>query len=227
MTFAKSIDLLQMVPGSSGEVMPFIIQPIMRPFQTDVFGYEVLYRGRSSSKWRDVDLKMLRFLSRIKVRVSLFVNLANETILTIDEDLLFAANRLNSIFFEWSEVVSNEEDFKHIVDKINAWTKRGLRFVIDDFGAGRDGFERLFAVERIAAVKLDGKFFRHATQNAMAEKIVEHVIKACSGNGILTVAEAVETASDYDLAEGLGFDLVQGRYVDGYHADRQTIHAHA
>lgn len=213
----QSIPLLDLTSVRPSEMLPFHVQPLLRPSTANVFGFEVLYRGvhpTSPEGWISVDETVLGFLSSAKMDVTLFINLSNRTILTIDEALLFAAHAKNSIYFEWSEVISDESQFREIIRKIADWTQRGLRFVIDDFGAGRDGFERLFAIESVTAIKFDGGFFRMASVNPMARNLVEHVIRECRNKDILTVGECIETASDYQLAERLGLDLVQGFYVD-------------
>lgn len=211
-----SIPLLQMATACPTEQLPFIVQPLLQPRNGEIFGWEVLYRGTHpvNRDWTGIDTSMIRFLANHKMSVSLFVNLSNDTVLTIDEDLLFAASKKNSLFFEWSEVISEEPKFKAVIRKINDWTKRGLRFVIDDFGAGRDGFERLFAIDRITAIKFDGAFFRTASHNLFASKMIEHIINECAGKDILTVAECVESERDYRFAESLGIDLAQGYFVD-------------
>ncbi|HJV75087.1 MAG TPA: EAL domain-containing protein [Noviherbaspirillum sp.] len=213
----EQLHTLQAEAAKPYDKPPFRVQPLLSPHNVGVFGYEVLYGGVHPSDalgWVEVDYALLRYLARYKMNASLFVNLSNQTILSIDEELLRAAHACNDLYFEWSEVVAEESQFKEIIRRINRWTERGLRFVIDDFGTGRDGFERMFAVERITALKIDGGFFRMASKNSMARNLVANVINECAKKSILTVAECVETEDDFRLAQSIGFDLVQGYYVD-------------
>lgn len=216
-----SISLLEVTLTHPDEILPFIAQPLLSPRGADVFGYEVLYRGThptNAQGWTGVDQLLLQYLAKFKMCATLFVNLSNHSILTIDDEQLFAAHANNDIYFEWSEVVAEESQFKKIIQKLNSWTTYGLRFVVDDFGAGRDGFERLFAIECVSGVKFDGGFFRRASINPMARNLVEHVINECAQKQILTVGECIETAADLQLAQELGFNLVQGFYVDDLYA---------
>lgn len=212
----SSIPLFEMAIAQPVEALPFIAQPLLQPRNSEVFGFEVLYRGvhPTDKNWTSIDESVLRWLAKNKISAPLFVNLSNDTIMSIDEKLLFEAHSKNTIFYEWSEVVSDQRQFLQITEKINQWTQDGLRFVIDDFGAGRDGFERLFKLGQVTAVKFDGGFFRTALENPLARKMIEHIVTECALTGILTVAECIETENEYRFAESLGFDLAQGFYVD-------------
>lgn len=193
--------------------LPFGAQPLANG-RSVLYGYELLYCGPKGRGWAAIDEIALRALGGDRAHAPLFVNLSNETILTIDEGLLFAAHANNNIYFEWSEAVVEQAAFRVIVTKINRWIRQGLRFVIDDFGSGRDGFERMFALDAISALKFDGALFRAATKNAMARSMVVHVVDECRKKNILTVAECIESAQDFELARSLGMDLMQGYYVD-------------
>lgn len=211
-----SVPLRDLAKERPHAVLPFIAQPLLQPHSNEVFGYEVLYRGPhpADKNWRAIDESVLAHLAQTKMTAPLFVNLSNDTILTIDEEVLFAVHHKNIVYFEWSEALSDERKFRSVIDKINDWTKRGLRFVIDDFGAGRDGFERLFAVERVTAVKFDGGFFNTALNNPMASKMLEHIVAECANRNILTVGECIETEMGYRFAASLGLDLAQGYFID-------------
>jgi len=219
-SMTPSIPLIELAEQRTSTILPFIAQPLLQPRNREVYGFEVLYRGvKGDNSWLRIDESMLIYLSQHKLNATLFVNLSNDTVLGIDSGLLFSAAAKNTIYFEWSESVSSEEVFRQVIARINDWSQQGLSFVIDDFGAGRDGFERLFSIDKVAAIKFDGSFFRMASQNPFARKLVSHIILECANKQIMTVGECVETSDEFRLAESLGVDLVQGFYVDAlYHA---------
>lgn len=194
--------------------IPYIVQPIVRAFDFSPFGYEILYRGRHPVVWKSVDKAMLRFLAKHTVDIPLFLNLSNETVLSLDENLLFEAHERNSIFLEWSEMVVAESKFEQIKSLLKRWGDRGLRIVIDDFGKGRDALERMFAFDSIHAIKVDGHLVNVMEKNALACDIVGHLVRNCKNRGIQTVAECIETHAQYKLIEKMGFDMVQGYYID-------------
>jgi EAL domain-containing protein (putative c-di-GMP-specific phosphodiesterase class I) len=197
------------------QALPFIAQPLYSARDREIFGYESLYAGATRpTSWTEVDVSMLSFLSSFQIDVPLFVNLSNETICSIDEEMVFEAHRINNIFFEWSEVMIDDAAYTQIIAKLNAWGKKGLRIVIDDLGAGRDGLHRILAVEYVTAVKFDGDFFRKSETNRFAKSMIESMVKLCDVHKILTVAECVETHQHYLAAQSLGVDFIQGFYID-------------
>lgn len=216
------LHILQPESKQSIGSVPFIVQPLLSIRDHSLHAYEVLYRGIHPTHpdgWVDVDIALLRHLARFRMSNPLFVNLSNQTILSVDEDLLFAAHARNKLVFEWSEAVTEDAKFKEIIRNINRWSQRGLQFAIDDFGAGRDGLERMFAVNHVSVVKIDGGFFQRALQDSMARNLVKCFISECAKKKILTLAEWVESPADFELAQSIGVDLVQGFYVDYLHAE--------
>lgn len=200
--------------------LPFIAQPLYNARDNCIFGYEALYSGSRSVPWVTVDECMVRYLASTHVDVPLFINLSNETICTIDEELIFEAHRLNNVFYEWSEMMSDDRAHETVVKKLNAWAYKGLRIVIDDFGAGRDGLQRIFSVEHITAIKIDGDLFQRSETNRFAKSILDSLVRLCDDQKILTVAECVETQQQFLLAQNIGVDFIQGYYID------DMCHAH-
>lgn len=204
----------RLAKSALNEELPFIVQPLYDARDRSIFGYEALYSGSRPAPWAAVDRCMVRYLATTHVDVPLFINLSNETICTIDEELIFEAHRLNNVFYEWSEMMSDDLAHQAVVKKLNAWANKGLRLVIDDFGAGRDGLQRIFSVEHITAIKIDGDLFQRSETNRFAKSILESLVRLCEDQKILTVAECVETQQHFMLAQNLGVDFIQGFYID-------------
>lgn len=191
------------------------MQPIVRLSDCGIFGHELLYRGMRPVNWSVVDHHMLCYLGGSALGLApLFVNLSNETLMAAQPEILLAAARTNRVFFELSEAHSNHVSASSIAEKVNALSGQGVRFAIDDFGAGVDGFARLLALDEIAVIKLDGALVRLAQERRTSEVMLSAVIGQWHSLGILTVAECVETPELLETAHRLGVDLVQGRYVD-------------
>lgn len=195
-------------------VHPFCLQPIVTVGHFKPFGYEILYRGKHPADWIAVDTLMLEFLSQHAVKAPLFVNLSNEAVLTVDDQLLFRAHEINEIYFEWSEVVVDEMTFQNILARLVAWSERGLRIMVDDFGKGRDCFERMFAFKDIAGIKLDGSLVKLAMHNHFARDVLRKIVADCKSKGMITIAECIETVGHHEVSMDLGVALVQGWYVD-------------
>lgn len=91
----------------------------------------------------------------------------------------------------------------------------GARVALDDFGAGRDGLERLYAIRNVVAVKIDREFLLTCMQRQDACRMLTMLIAQWRSEGIRSVAEGVETESMFEFARKMNVDLVQGWFVDG------------
>lgn len=206
--------------------MPFIVQPIISSTTLQPYGYEILYRGKHPKNWQIVDMTMLRFLSQYSVPQPLFVNLSNQTILSLDERLLFAAHARNTLYLEWSESVIDEVKFERIKFLLSNWAEKGLRIVIDDFGKGRDAFDRLFSFDKVHAIKIDGQLMKTMESNAFARKMMSLVVATCKEKGICTIAECIETPAQFSAMLALGVEQQQGWYIDKLFAgtEKRPVH---
>lgn len=208
-------------PSPAAESLVYEMQPIAYLHSMQVFGYELLYRGPRPASWAAVDRQLLHFLASGSIGLPpLFVNLANETLLSEDQERFVAAAQSNDLFFELSEEHASAARQLCISEQVNDLSERGVRFAIDDFGSGVDGFGRLFALDQIAIIKLDGSLVRLAAARATAAAMLRNVISHWREFDILTVAECIETPEMLDLSRNLGVDLVQG-----YHVDSLVAHA--
>jgi len=90
----------------------------------------------------------------------------------------------------------------------------GAKMALDDFGAGRDGLERLYAVRNVTAVKIDREFLLTCMQRQDARRMLSMLISQWRREGIKSVAEGVESEAMFAFARGLDVDLVQGWFVD-------------
>jgi EAL domain-containing protein (putative c-di-GMP-specific phosphodiesterase class I) len=143
----------------------FRAQPIVRTHNREIFGYELLYRAQHPNDWSAVDSSLLRYLAEHEVAVPVFVNLSNDLLRNLDEGLVVAAHMRNDVYFEWSEIMCDEAAFQTTVAQIERLVQRGVRLVIDDFGSGRDGFQRIASVPQLFAAKIDGAFFHKSRRS--------------------------------------------------------------
>ncbi|MBK4735944.1 EAL domain-containing protein [Noviherbaspirillum pedocola] len=200
-------------PVASG--VPYKFQPIVRIGSNTVFGYEILYRGPKVIDWNDVDRMILSYLSSAARGLpTLFVNLSNEAFLQAPIEQLLTAATKNDVYFELSESIPSLELFDAIAAKVNRLTDLGVRFAVDDFGAGHDGLGRTFALQSIAVVKVDGAMLHQAMLHKKNADMLQRVVAQWKQDGTVTVAECIETADMLSFATQLDFDLVQGWHVD-------------
>lgn len=198
-----------------GEDLQFELQPILSLATGAAMGYELLYRGLHPEDWRDIDATLLRYLTRVHLDLPLlFVNISNEGLLREKVVHFEAASLKNRVVFELSESINGVRLNKAITRRVNEMMSAGVRFALDDFGAGRDGLERLYSMSQTTAVKVDSGFLRLCMAKPDAAKTLAFLLNQWRGNGIMSIAEGVETPQIFDFAKAVGADMVQGFHVD-------------
>lgn len=215
--------------NSGGEYVRFELQAIARAGDLSVYGYEFLYRGdaepTSSAQWMAVDRAVLRYLAEESEcdGKPCFVNLSHESLLITEEASFATACARNNLRFEMSEAVAESAVFDQVCEKINRLSSLGIQFAIDDFGAGLDGSRRLYALDSVAAIKVDRGLLVCAAGRPRAARMLEASVASWKSAGITTVAEGVESPELLEFAQRLGFDLVQGWHIDTIDPPRQAL----
>lgn len=104
------------------------------------------------------------------------------------------------------------EDLDALREAIERWRRAGYALSLDDIGPdtlhGRELLTLPFTV-----VKLDKDAVRAWLEDRDCDRFVPSVIEAAKANGLLVIAEGVESAEDWTRIGDLGADQVQGFYV--------------
>lgn len=206
----------------AGTMLRFEAQPILSLRGDEVVGYELLYRSTIPCDWADVDAALVRYLQVAQGHPTLFVNLSDQGLLAASVDELVQAAACNMVVFELSESVSGYAQRERIAEKVNALIERGVRVAIDDFGAGRDSLERLYAIGPTAAVKIDRLFLQTCARRGDAASTLQHLIQQWRSAGVMSIAEGIESSTLYEFARALGCDMVQGWHVDSIVEQRKA-----
>lgn len=195
--------------------LTFELQPIVFGNGITPFGYEMLIRGRRGQTWLEIDRRVLRYLhEHTGLLPPLFVNLANESLLSIpDEEFVRATNGRN-VIFEISETHTESTAFDKIAEKVNNLIELGVRFAIDDFGSGRDGLQRLYSLPHVSVVKIDGAFLINCMRRSDASLVLQGLVAQWRRDNILVVAECVESSEILQFANRIGIELAQGWHID-------------
>lgn len=88
----------------------------------------------------------------------------------------------------------------------------GVRFAIDDFGTGHASLAYLRRLP-VQVIKIDRSFVAEVTSSPADRAIVEAVAALARGLGCVTVAEGIETESQYRVLRELGVDRGQGYWI--------------
>jgi EAL domain-containing protein (putative c-di-GMP-specific phosphodiesterase class I)/GGDEF domain-containing protein len=128
------------------------------------------------------------------------------------EEILSANTLTNdAVCFELNEryQVRQNQIFQ---DFLVNFKERGFKLALDDFGAGFSSFE-LFYHSEPDVVKFD-RFLIHGIDNDLRKKtFCTHIVNMAKMLGVLIIAEGVETAAEFSTCQKIGFDLIQGYYI--------------
>lgn len=106
-------------------------------------------------------------------------------------------------------LVINPLQARRAIDRLELY---GVKFSIDDFGAGFTSFKYLKTF-RIAEIKMDKEFVSEMTPSSFDAILISSIASFCNGMKIRMVAEGVETAANCELLLSLGCAIGQGYYI--------------
>ncbi|MCP5156580.1 MAG: EAL domain-containing protein [Ectothiorhodospiraceae bacterium] len=145
------------------------------------------------------------------------INLSGQSM--VDETLAdhvlecLGAHRLPGtvVCFEITETaaISNFRQASAFIERMRA---SGVRFALDDFGAGLSSFGYLKNLP-VDFLKIDGQFVRDIVRDPVDFAMVKSIVGIGQVLNIHTVAERVEDESTLDMLRGIGVDYAQGYHV--------------
>lgn len=104
------------------------------------------------------------------------------------------------------------KDLGTCLDILTRLRLKGPTLSIDDFGTGYASMEHLKQMP-FEELKIDRAFVNGASKDDTARAILESSIFLAKQLNMATVAEGVETESDWDLVAALDCDVIQGYYI--------------
>ena len=142
------------------------------------------------------------------------INLSSQS-LSDEEFLEFVLAQLRetgivpqSICFEITETafIAKFDQTKRIVTALKA---TGIRFALDDFGAGLSSFRYLKALP-VDYLKIDGSFIKDMMNDPLDDAIVKAIVDVSCKLNAQTIAKSVETTSLAEHLKELHVDHAQG-----------------
>lgn len=232
-------------------------QPIVRADNGEIYSYEALMRARDMQGITPFHiLKYAEITDRLsEVEQYTFLNVLNyirEHKDLFDGKLVFI-NSMPSVHIDPVKegeisgllemlsdkvVVEMTEDSEYDDSELNSIKEkyRGLniRIAIDDYGTGYSNISNLLRYTP-NYVKIDRSLLSGIQNNPNKKHFVREIIDFCHENGILALAEGVETSEELRTVILLGADLIQGFYLARPNAEvlqalpyelREEIRAH-
>ena len=144
-----------------------------------------------------------------------FINVVPSTIVEPKRDLTITMEELDRAGLRPQqitlEVVETDKvhDHRRLRDILRYYRKAGFKVALDDVGAGYSSLLSLLRL-RPDYIKLDGELVRRAATSSLAAKIMTDLAETARQNGIITIAEGVETPRQFRLVVESGIRITQG-----------------
>jgi len=205
----------------------FAFQPIVDSHARTVYSHEALVRGlhdepayqvinRSPGNQKQAfdaacRVKAIEVAARIGMHTHLNLNLLSCTALKVAVSLNSTVEAANRCSFPLERIIVelSINDYANFAQVFKEYRQLGLKFAIDDFGAGYSG---LFLLSDFPPdiVKLDMELVRGIRSHTPRHGIVHTIAQACVDLGIDLVVEGVETVDEFNWFNDLGVQLYQG-----------------
>lgn len=103
-------------------------------------------------------------------------------------------------------------DTAHALENLTRLRMRGFGLSIDDYGTGYSNMQQLSRIA-FTELKIDASFVKDLSRNKSLRIIVESSIDMAHKLRVESVAEGVESQSDWDTLKEMGCDVAQGYFI--------------
>ncbi len=209
-------------------------QPIVNPFNREVYAYEALVRGTDGAPAGEIlrrvnaenlyafdqacRVKAIELASELglvdngaRLSINFLPNAVYRpetcirTTLKVARRVGFPTDRLIFEVTEGEQVTNRE----HLASIIRSYKEMGFITAIDDFGAGYAGLN-LLAEFQPDVLKVDMELTRRVQTDAVRQAILRSIVDVCRSLRIKVIAEGIETIEEMSFLEQLGIRMFQG-----------------
>ncbi len=103
------------------------------------------------------------------------------------------------------------DDFEEVKQVMQCLEKRGIRFYLDDFGTGYSNLSSMLSLP-FEVIKFDQSLVQMMDNGRSGYRTIELLTQIMHENGMVVVAEGIETAQQVQSARETGVDRIQGFY---------------
>ena len=212
-------------------------QPIVDLYSGEVFGYEMLARGKGvffspehlfakAAEYgmsAEVEMccrmaalqKITGFPEEILKNRHFFINISPEVFNDPDFQEEFTVSSVDSLGLDPSKIVMEitettaVNDFEDFEKIVRYYMSQGFHIAVDDFGSGHSGLITLVTVTP-DFMKIDREIVRGVGQSSYKQKLLQAVSNFSDSVGSNVIAEGVETWDELKTVFRLGIRYVQG-----------------
>ncbi len=220
-----------------GKIVPFF-QPIyhLKPFK--VLGFEALSRPQTGSLLANpellfkealkyglyFDVEMVGWRKAIKAfrdefslnKEFLFLNcnpylVESQKFGSVKDLFSEYGLSMGKVFLEITERSAISE-YDVFFERLKDYRDSGFRIAVDDVGGGYSSLESIVQTHP-EVVKIDRHIVSGMVADPFKRSIVKLIVAFCRENGIISVAEGIETKEDLEILLELGVDAGQGYFL--------------
>ena len=101
--------------------------------------------------------------------------------------------------------------YENFLRQVAHYRHQGFKIAVDDVGAGYSSLDVIMQTKP-EVVKIDRHIILGLAQDHFKRSLVRLIVEFCQENGIICIAEGIETKQDMDMVMELGVALGQGYY---------------
>lgn len=117
-----------------------------------------------------------------------------------------------NVVLELTESTGAGDDLGPVLENLARLRLKGFGLAIDDFGTGYSSVQQLGRVA-FTELKIDQTFVRNAASQEAAMILLQSTLEMAHRLKLVSVAEGVETRSEWDLLCRLGCQVAQGYFI--------------
>lgn len=219
------------------ELISVLAQPIVSLKTGDVFGWEILARGPTNTAFHSpLDLfefayqadllskteflvirQAFREIAKKHIKEQVFINV---TAVTLCHPLLL--NHVLDLLKEYPQIQPSQivfeiterhgiKDFAHMGKILAAYRARGIRFAVDDAGAG---YSSLQSISELIPdiIKIDKSLIQNIDQFSVKRSMLKALLSFAQDISCQVVAEGIEREEEADILFEHKVDMGQGFY---------------
>ncbi|WP_457628496.1 EAL domain-containing protein [Persephonella sp.] len=167
-----------------------------------LYGYEILSKNPQLITPENDFYNALTLVGALNGEVGkIHVNILPETLYFYAENLEEMSRSRPGLVFE---LVETDMDVRHLKEILQQ--KPRIKVSIDDFGMRYSNFDRVFELPNVESVKIDRLLWNDPKRERLTRTLVQEFQK----EGLIVIAEKVETEEEYKRLVDIGFDAFQG-----------------
>ncbi|MBQ8966709.1 EAL domain-containing protein [Ruminococcus sp.] len=235
LTDEEKVELKKVEEIIDGNLLKYYFQPIVSAWDGEIFSYEALMRSAAdpqitpfhilkyaelSDRLDDIEratfLNVLEIIEREKGRLggkAVFINsIPNVRLGENDTERISELLEKNSDAAVVELTENAEADDSQLSILKDRYRSMNVRIAVDDYGTGYSNVKNLLRYTP-NFVKIDRSLLTEINSDPRKRHFVRDIIEFCHDNGILALAEGVETSLEMKTVILMGIDLIQGFYT--------------